>query len=214
MSRVTRFAARDSGPVVRVAGFIAHLRANGLSVGVAEADLALSALLEVNAILPHEARRALRAVCVGCVEEAQRFDDLFDSYWMDMGRVRQKVVPTPSKKIKDNLSSSSNTENSGTASAGNPSTPDAGDNAVKSDLNGKLIATKNRSLDTRDLRDLVRPEEIIEAEEIARRIGEALKHRRSRRRIAALKGDRIHFRKMFRCDYRDVFFLCLSFSKA
>ena len=198
MSRVTRFAARDSGPVVRVAGFIAHLRANGLSVGVAEADLALSALLEVNAILPHEARRALRAVCVGCVEEAQRFDDLFDSYWMDMGRVRQKVVPTTSKKIKDNLSSSSDTENSGTASTGNPSTPDAGDNAVKSDVNGKLIATKNRSLDTRDLRDLVRPEEIIEAEEIARRIGKALKHRRSRRRIAALKGDRIHFRKMFR----------------
>ena len=93
MSHVTKFAGRDSGPAARVVGFIAHLRDNGLRLGVAEADLAMAALREVNAIRPDDSCRALRAVCTGCKEEAERFDDLFDSYWMDMGRVRQKVVP-------------------------------------------------------------------------------------------------------------------------
>ena len=43
MSRVSKFAARDPGPAARVAGFIAHLRQNGLRLGVAEAELALLA---------------------------------------------------------------------------------------------------------------------------------------------------------------------------
>ena len=33
MSRVTKFAAQDAGPAARVAGFMAHLRANGLRLG-------------------------------------------------------------------------------------------------------------------------------------------------------------------------------------
>ena len=38
MSRVTKFAGRDPGVAARVAGFIAHLRENGLRLGVAEAE--------------------------------------------------------------------------------------------------------------------------------------------------------------------------------
>ena len=72
MSRVTKFAARDPGPSARIVGFIAHLRENGLRLGVAEADLAMSALVEIDAIQPGDSRRALRAVCTGCKEEAER----------------------------------------------------------------------------------------------------------------------------------------------
>ena len=80
MTRVTRFAGRDPGPIARVVGFITHLRNNGLRLGVAEADLAMTALTHVNATSPDEARRALRAVCTGCREEAEQFDALFDSF--------------------------------------------------------------------------------------------------------------------------------------
>ena len=51
MTRVTRFAGRDPGPAARVAGFITHLRSNGLSLGVAETALALDALTHVNAAI-------------------------------------------------------------------------------------------------------------------------------------------------------------------
>ena len=57
-----------------------------------------------------------------------------------------------------------------------------------------LAREDNRS----DLRDLVRPEEISEAEDVARQIGAALRDKRSRRRVAARKGDRLHFRKTIR----------------
>ena len=198
MSRVTKFAARDPGPSARVGGFIAHLRENGLRLGVAEAEMAMAALSEVDAIKPDESRRALRAVCTGCKEESERFDDLFDSYWMDMGRVRQKVVPTPSTSASEEVHSSRDAKGEDAGASGAATAPDGEDGAADSDGTGKLIATEQRNLNRLDLRDLVRPHEIAEAEEVARRIGAALRDTRSRRRIAARKGDRLHFRKTIR----------------
>ncbi|MCR9110693.1 MAG: VWA domain-containing protein [Rhodobacteraceae bacterium] len=198
MSRVTKFASRDPGPAARMAGFIAHLRENGLRLGVAEADVAMAALCEVNAIRPEESRRALRAVCTGSKDEAERFDDLFDSYWMDMGRVKQKVVPTPSSHSGDGVQSSRDAKGQDAAASGSATSTDTEGDEAESDGTGKLIATKQRNLARKDLRDLVRPDEIAKAEEIARRIGAALRDTRSRRRIAARKGDRLHFRKTIR----------------
>ncbi|MGZ2255917.1 vWA domain-containing protein [Roseobacter sp. A03A-229] len=197
MSRVTRFAARDPGPAARVAGFVAHLRENGLRLGVAEADVALSALTHVTAARPDDCRRALRAVCTGCKEEAERFDDLFDSFWLDAGRVKQRVIPKASS-ISEDVHSSRDGSGSEASSSGSATAPDGGQGEADSDGTGKLIATELRNLSRKDLRDMVRPEEIAEAEAVARRLGAALRDRRSRRRIAARRGDRLHFRKTIR----------------
>ena len=198
MSRVTKFAGRDPGPTARMAGFIAHLRDNGLRLGVAEAELALAALSQVDAIRPDDSRRALRAVCTGCKEEAERFDDLFNSYWMDMGRVKQKVVPTQPSPPTDNMHSSRDAKGEDASASGSSTTPDTTGGEAESDGTGKLIATEQRNLAQKDLRDMIRPDEIAQAEEVARRIGAALRDKRSRRRIAARKGDRLHFRKTIR----------------
>lgn len=199
MSRVTKFAARDPGAVARMSGFVAHLRDNGLQLGALETEAALASLTCVEAARPDQARAALRAVCAGSKDEAQRFDDLFDAYWMDMGRVRTKVLPssTPSKG-DDSVHSSRDAAGEDAGGSGQASAPDGGECEAESDGEGKLIATQMRNLSRRDLRDLVRPEEIAEAEAIARRLGLALRDRRSRRRIAARKGDRLHFRKTIR----------------
>lgn len=199
MSRVTRFAARDPGATARMAGFLAHLRENGLRIGVQETETALAALTHVDAARPMLARAALRAVCTGTKDEAQRFDELFASYWMDMGRVRQKVVAPPkAPKGDDAVHSSRDASGEDTGGAGQSTAPDGGEGDAEQDGQGKLIATRMRNLSRRDLRDLVRPEEIAEAEAVARRLGLALRDRRSRRRIAARKGDRLHFRKTIR----------------
>ena len=198
MSRVTRFAARDPGPAARVSGFIAHLRENGLRLGVAEADLGLAALTLIDAAHPEECRRALRAVCTGCKDEAERFDDLFDSYWMDAGRVRQKVISKPKPTLNDGVHSNRHGQGEDSNASGSATAPDSGDGEAESDGTGKLIATEQRNLSRRDLRDLVQTDEIAEAEAVARRIGAALRDIRSRRRVAARKGDRLHFRKTIR----------------
>ena len=198
MSRVTRFASRDPGPAARVAGFVAHLRENGLRLGVAEVELCLNALTQVNAATPAECRRVLRAVCTGCQEEAERFEALFDSFWMDAGRVKQRITAKTQPSFSDDVHSSRDGTGQDAGSSGSVTAPDAGEGAADSHGTGKLIATRQRNLSRRDLRDLVRPDEIAEAEAIARRIGAALRDRRSRRRIAARKGDRLHFRKTIR----------------
>jgi uncharacterized protein with von Willebrand factor type A (vWA) domain len=199
MSRVTRFAARDPGASARMAGFLAHLRENGLRLGTQETELAISALTQVEAAQPMLARAALRAVCTGSKDEAERFDDLFSSYWMDMGRVRQKVVPAPkTSKGDDSVHSSRRAQGEDTGGTGNATAPDGGDGEADRDGTGKLIASQLKTLSKRDLRDLVTPEDIAEAEAVARRMGLALRDKRSRRRIAARKGDRLHFRKTIR----------------
>ena len=200
MSRVTRFAGRDPGPAARVAGFMAHLRGNGLRLGVAETELALEALCAVDASRPEQSRQALRAVCTGCKQEAEQFDALFDSYWLDMGRVRQKVVPSSPSKGSDAVHSSREAQGEDAGGAGSATAPDGGEGEAQSDGEGRLIATQVRNLMRKDLRDLVRPEDIAEAEEVARCLGAALRDRRSRRRIAARKGDRLHFRKTIRAS--------------
>ena len=183
MSRVTRFAGRDPGATARMAGFLAHVRENGLRLGVQETEAALSALTFVEAAEPNEARRALKAVCTGCKDDAQQFDALFDSFWMDAGRVRTKVMPKSSAPAKgdDSVHSSRDAKGEDAGGAGDATAPEAGQGEAESDGEGKLIATEMRNLSRRDLRDLVRPEEIAEAEEVARRLGLALRDRRSRR---------------------------------
>lgn len=200
MSRVTRFAGRDPGAAARVAGFVAHLRANGLRLGVGETRLSLEALAQVTAANPAEARAALRAVCTGSKDEAARFDDLFDSYWMDMGRVRSKVVAR-SVRMNDAVHSSRDAQGQDAAGgAGQATAPDGGEGEAESDGEGRLIATQVRNLMRKDLRDIVRPEEIAAAEVVARRLGAALRDRRSRRRIAARRGTRLHFRRTIRAS--------------
>lgn len=198
MSRVTRFAGRDPGPAARMAGFIAHLRRNGLRLGVAETQTALTALTKLQAITPEDSRRALKAVCTGCKDEAERFDALFDAFWLDAGRVKQKVIKSSSRQISEDVHSSREGRGEDASSTGTATAPDTGQGEAESDGTGQLIATEIRNLSRKDLRDLVRAEEIAEAEAVARRLGAALRGRRSRRRVASRKGDRLHFRKIIR----------------
>ena len=91
MTSVTKFSGRDSGPSARLGGFVAHLRDNGFRVGVAEAEASLTSLTFVDAFRPNEAKSALKTVLTGCIEEFERFDTLFDSFWMNGGRVTERM---------------------------------------------------------------------------------------------------------------------------
>lgn len=197
MTRITRFAARDPGPTARMAGFMSHLRNNGLRLGVGEADLGLAALTHINAADPTETRHALKAVFSGCAEDAERFDSLFNAFWLNGGRVIEKSIPTQAS-ASDNVHSSRNAQGQQVSGgAGAPTAPDGGDGEADADGEGKLVASMVQARMTKDLRNLVQPEDIAEAQRVAERLGAALRDRRSRRRQAR-KGDQLHFRKLIR----------------
>lgn len=198
MSGITKFAGRDAGVPGRISGFMAHLRDHGLRLGVAESGVALDALTHVEAADIAQARRALRAVCTGSTEEAAQFDDLFDAYWRNGGRVRSggaNSAPTASQR---------NTARTGAArdsndGEGTADVPDSGEGEVSHAIGtGRLIACNVPNVLRRDLRELVTPEAIAEAQAVAERLGQALRDRRSRRRRAARRGDKIDFRRALR----------------
>ncbi len=198
MTRVTRFAARDPGPAARMAGFLAHLRAHGFKLGVGETQVALSALTHIDAARPDDARRALKCVCTGSAEDTAQFDALFDSFWLNEGRVRSRVKPSDTMQSRPNVRSSIEGDGPQSGSAGAPHAPDGGDGEAEADGMGRLVASTVTNLMKKDLRDVVSPQDIAAAEGIARRLGAALRDRRSRRRRAANKGQQIDFRRVIR----------------
>ena len=198
---VTRFAARDPGPVARVAGFMAHLRSNGFRLGIAEAEVALAAL----AVTPADeasVRRALKAVACGCAEDWARFDAVFDSFWRNGGRVRRKVVPSrvpPNARAARGAEGDSGTD--GGTGRGQAETPDRGRGGESEAIGtGRLVATGVRNLMRKDLRDVVAAEDIRAAELVALRLGQALRDRRSRRAKAARRGARVDLRRTIRAS--------------
>ncbi|SNT13258.1 vWA domain-containing protein [Tropicimonas sediminicola] len=199
--RITRFAGRDPGVSGRVAGFIAHLRENGFHLGVAETDMALHALSVVRAVDPAEARMALKSVCAGTAQDIAAFDELFDSYWMNEGRVRQKAVPSGDGAQARHSRNSREAEGGRSAASGRQHSPEeTPDGEAASEGTGKLVASRIQQLMKKDLRDLVSPQDIHAAEVIARRLGAAIRDRRSRRRKAARKGSTIDFRRTIRAS--------------
>ena len=198
MSRITRFSGRDPGPAARMSGFLTHLRENGLRLGVGETELALAGLTCIKAARVTETRSALKAICSGCKEDIERFDDLFAAYWMNDGRVRTKITTSQAQSSFTGASTSNKTGSDQSDKAGTPEAPQNCEEEAESDGIGKLIASKISNLKRTDLRNLIQPEDVTKAEQIAEKLGQALKDRRSRRRRAASKGDRLHFRKIIR----------------
>ena len=195
---VTRFAARDDGPAARLVGFMAHLRDQGFRLGVAEAETALRALAAATP-QAEAVRAALKCVACGSAEDWARFDALFDSYWRNGGRVRAKAVPTTSPRHTRNGRSAS--DHDAGANGGSPDAPDSGKGGdSEAGGEGRLIASTIRNLMKKDLREVVSPEDIRMAEKVARRLGAAIRDRRSRRARAAIRGARIDLRRTLRAS--------------
>ncbi|WP_343078842.1 vWA domain-containing protein [Ostreiculturibacter nitratireducens] len=199
---VTRFPSRASGPAERLSDFAAHLRANGLFVGPAETAACLTALSEVNAADPAEARLALRAVCAGTRDDVARFDDLFDAFWRNAGRARSGPErgdgPETGRKrnsrpaLPDHLRDASG--------SGAPETPEGGEGAADQSGEGRLTGSRIDNLARTDLREFVTPEAIAAAEDVAFRLARAIRDRRSRRRRANRRGETIDLRRVARAS--------------
>ena len=200
MSKITRFTGSDPGAAVRVSGFMAHLRAHGFHLGVAETETALRALSCVNPIIPSEARLALKSVCAGSVEDSVQFDMLFDSFWMAEGRVRHKMIPSNTNPAPKDAKSNRTDDAQSTSGAGSIHAPEDTQDGEESyaDGTGKLVASKAHNLMKKDLRELVSAEDIRAAEKVAICLGKALIDRRSRRRKAARRGRSIDLRRTIR----------------
>lgn len=204
MASVTRFPARGAGPAERLVGFMAHLRMNGLKVGVGESTTAMRALSAINPTDRDEVRLALKAVCAATAEEAERFDDLFAAYWLNTGRERPRAgaeatrerqgAPRPAPFVTEALSAGRGRKQE------RPDEREDGDDEAETTGEGRLIASRMKTLHRTDLREFVTPEDIAAAEATAERLARAMRDRRSRRRKAARHGAFLDLRRIARAS--------------
>ena len=197
----------DMPLTARVSGFIAHLRLNGMEAGPAETDAALRVLARGPAPTLGEARRRLKILLTGRRSEWERFDDLFEAWWLARGRVRTRPasaarVPagTPSRATSNlwgeraGEAAANRSLHSGAAGDG------AGDGEGEAGKNARAsrTASARRRIGRTDLRHVVDPEDMKSAAEIAWRLARALRYRLSRRFRAAPRGTRIDLRRTIR----------------
>ena len=185
----------------RVAGFVAHLRLNDFALGPAESAAALALLGDIDGCDPREVRLALKSLLAGRKEEWERFDDLFEAYWLGRGRVRRRPAallaesrsPTPPGPWRSHLAPPP----AGRAEQARP--PGAhGPDDDEARGTGRFVASRRSTLARTDLRHLADPAELAEAERLAARLARAMRHRISRRYRNAHRAPRLDLRRTVR----------------
>ena len=198
---ITRFPTRADTVTDRMAGFIAHLRTNGMNVGVAETQCAMEALTAINPTDMDETRLAVKSICANDADHFAKFDDLFKAYWQNQGRARSRDAESRDKKADENRWSNQSLFDQGqqSTSSGTQDTPDDDKDAEASqDGDGKLIASKTSNLKKADLRQFMKPEDLTRACQVAEILAKAIRDRRSRRRKQAKRGALLDLRKIAR----------------
>lgn len=185
----------------RVSGFMAHLRRNGFTVGPGETELVLSWLAANDVLDSTTARLGLKTMLSGDRAHWEHFDDLFDAYWFDRGlrvveRAPGKTTNRGERRRPDIWDSVLPPEAGAEAKALVAHTAGDGDDGPGG--TGRLLASRREALARTDLRQLVTPEEVAEAERIAERLARAIRYRLSRRRTPARHGDSIDLRRTIR----------------
>ena len=204
---VTRFPTRAEGVADRMAGFMAHLRLNGINVGVAETETALLALNSIDALEPEQTRLALKSICANDADRYAKFDELYNAYWYARGRRRdrnQTAKETPKEKDRwsnrslfDNAMQASDGGDGGTLDTPDNSNSDEDGEAEQSG-DGKLVASTLFNINKADLREFMKPEDLARAEQVAEQIASRIRDRRSRRRRAAKRGAALDLRRIAR----------------
>lgn len=205
--QVTRFPTRAAGVADRMAGFVGHLRRNGLTPGPGETEAALAALTQIDATCVDQVRQAMKVLLVPDAEGWRRFDDLFDAYWFNAGSVTRRETPAHVRVQSSKpalwgahlgTDGPDGTEDDGDSAQGDMC-PDDGDGDAEG-TEGRLIATRVDSLSKRDLRGLMDEDTLQQAERVARDLARAIRDRRSRRRRQARRGADIDLRRVMRAS--------------
>lgn len=201
----TAFPTTVSGVSERLSGFMAHLRYNGLSAGVAETEASLMAFSHIDIASARQVKLALQSVCSVSEDSFIRFDELFDSYWFNRGREQAGVVSAEQhakSRNKQHTFAPGVNENTTGNDNGNSDQPDNDqeNEAASHQGEGRLIASRTSNIEKTDFRELMTPESLQQAQTLAARLANAMRDRRSRRMRRDKRGNKIDLRKTIRAS--------------
>ncbi len=183
----------------RISGFVRNLRDNGFAIGLAEARDALRAAAQLDLSSPSPLRSALRPLLATRREEAQRFDNLFNAYWLRRGVKSASSAPgnLPGEQPAKRSPSMGNLPGELASFADRVSREEGADDAAASGGETRRGGASGAEVLARtDFRHLDDPDTATLVEELAERMALALRRRLLRQRKAAQRGDRLDLRRM------------------
>jgi uncharacterized protein with von Willebrand factor type A (vWA) domain len=181
----------------RLAGFVRTLRDNGFAVGLAETRDALKLLASPMAARAELLRQALKALFCATHGDWEKFDGIFDAYWLGHGvtRMRPASLHSSATTASRMPTMSALAERiAGAPQSAERSMDEAGeDTAGKHDRPAR--ASSAEALSKKDLRDIADPAEIARTHELAERLAHAMRARLVRRERARRRGRRLDLRR-------------------
>ncbi|MCK7611433.1 vWA domain-containing protein [Roseibium sediminicola] len=194
----------DIGAVLRLrlAGFVRSLRDSGFKVGLAETGDAATLLMSPLVQRPAALRAAFRSLFCGRLSDWQRFDDLFDAYWLGRGvKSGVKVTGTSPKKgmktIRELVDAQGARQDTiaGDVDRRPGEEDEASDDTPSRRREGASIADNLGQVDFRDIQD---PDALKKAHDLAERLARSMRVRLTRRDRQKRKGPRLDLRRTIR----------------
>jgi len=185
------------GPGMRrqLAGFARTLRDNGFHVGLAETRDALVVLASPAATRAALLKSALRSLFCATHSDWERFDAIFDAYWVrrDRHRVRHaSTLPSGSVSSFERLPAAGAVP----PPSGAPDRTRRGGDDGEADGRGRREgASRAEAIESVDLRHIVDPEELAAAHALAERLARRMRARLVRRRQPRRRGRSLDLRR-------------------
>jgi uncharacterized protein with von Willebrand factor type A (vWA) domain len=182
----------------RLASFGRTLRNNGFRIGLAETHDALAILASPAAVRPALLKPALRALFCATHSDWDRFDEIFDAFWLSRNMRQRQVLSgkasaphAPARRLaeahvpQEALGLPDHAER---RSDGNAETPADGRGRREG-------ASRTEVLTATDLRHIVDPDDIAAAHALASRLARTMRIRLVRREQIRKRGRRLDLRR-------------------
>jgi uncharacterized protein with von Willebrand factor type A (vWA) domain len=182
---------------VKLAAFLRTLRDNGYPVGLAEGRDAAALMAGGYAAKPGLLRSALKHLFSARKSDWDKFDGIFDAFWLGK-RVRSRALVVGSSKAANNPSlkglqdAGARGDNHQPATDQIPSSDDAPQASGEGRMEG---ASRAENLAEVDFRKLADPEQVAQAHEAAARLARMMRTRLTRRDLARRRGYRLDLRR-------------------
>ena len=183
----------------KLAAFLRTLRDSGFAVGLQEGRDAASLMAAGYAERPGLLRSAFRHLFSARKADWDRFDGLFDAFWLGK-RVRSRSMTIGSAKAANSPSLKSLQNTRSEPAAGEAATDQvpsddndaSGDSAGEGRMEG---ASRADNLSEVDFRKMADPDQIEQAHQVAARLARTMRTRLTRRDLARRRGYRLDLRR-------------------
>lgn len=180
----------------KLSGFATTLRDNGFVVGLAETRDALSVMGSDSATWPSRLRPAFRALFCSRHSDWQKFDEIFDAFWLKRGmKSATRVSGAPQKSPSGLQALAAGGRGLGDSQNADHVERREGSEQSQTGQSKREGASHTELITSADFRHLTDPADLAAAHDLAARLAHQMRARITRRMRARPSGERLDLRR-------------------